>query len=61
MTERKPIRFEIPPGAAVSPCRGCGQSVAWITTKAGKLMPVDDDGTSHFATCPKAGQFRKGR
>lgn len=60
-TTRKPIRYEIPPGADIVPCKGCGASIAWIRTTAGKAMPVDGDGTPHWATCPKASQFKKGR
>jgi hypothetical protein len=31
----------------------------WTVTAAGKKMPVDLDGTSHFVTCPQADQHRK--
>lgn len=58
---RAPVKFEIPPGTPTAACRGCGAAVAWIRTKAGRSMPVDADGTSHFATCPQAAQFRRGR
>lgn len=54
-------------------CRGCGQTIVWLRTHAGRPTPCDpkevtlvaDDGkvvkgrVSHFATCPKAGTFRK--
>lgn len=40
-------------------CRGCGKPVEFVPTKNGRLMPVDEDGTSHFATCPNAARFRK--
>jgi hypothetical protein len=59
MTERKPLTFDIPPGAPVSSCSGCNADILWIVTRAGKRMPVNGDGTSHFATCPKAALFRK--
>lgn len=55
------IKYEIPPGADVVPCRGCGAAIAWVKTPAGRSMPVDGDGTPHFATCPKASEFRKGK
>lgn len=47
-----------------SECRSCGEPIIWCLTAKGKKMPVDvpdDDGptTSHFATCPDAGQWRK--
>lgn len=41
------------------PGKGCGATVYWWETASGKLSPHDADGTSHFATCPVAGQFRK--
>ena len=40
-------------------CKSCGASIFWLTTKAGKSMPVNHDGRSHFATCPNAQQHRK--
>lgn len=54
------------------PCRACGASIVFLRTKARKLIPVnantvnrDDDDfdprrhTAHFATCPKAAEFRR--
>jgi hypothetical protein len=55
------ITFEIPEGTQPSKCRGCGAEVYWIITAAGKRMPADPDGQSHFATCPEASRFRKDR
>lgn len=54
-------------------CRGCGQGILWTVTANGKRMPLDpkpvsgmDDlgemrtvRISHFATCPKAPDFRR--
>lgn len=40
-------------------CRSCGALVTWALQKSGKYMPIDPDGTSHFATCPQANQWRK--
>jgi DNA-directed RNA polymerase subunit RPC12/RpoP len=40
-------------------CRGCGAEIRFEPTTKGKLMPVDADGTSHFATCPQAERFKK--
>lgn len=46
-------------------CRSCGAPVLWCVTRNGKKMPVDlptvpeEATTSHFATCPEAGQWRK--
>jgi hypothetical protein len=56
-------------------CSGCGQAIYWIKTEAGKNMPVDTSRCvvvtpegktvsghiSHFATCPKAAGFRRGK
>lgn len=40
-------------------CRGCGAPMAWWITLLGRRSPHDADGTSHFATCPVAGSFRR--
>lgn len=40
-------------------CRSCGADIIWTVTEAGKRMPVDPDGTSHFATCKDADSWRK--
>lgn len=46
-----------------STCRGCGARIEWWTTPRGKFIPmdVDADGNceAHWATCPKAKEFRK--
>lgn len=52
------ITFEIPEGTEPSRCKGCKALIYWIKTRADKNMPVDPDGTSHFATCPNANKFR---
>jgi len=40
-------------------CRGCGVNIMWVRTRTGQAAPFDEDGTSHFATCPKAAAFRR--
>jgi hypothetical protein len=46
-------------------CRSCGAPILWCITRSGKKMPcdlMDEDETSttsHFATCPNAGHWRK--
>ena len=50
----------------VERCRSCGAHIYWSTTDAGKLCPFDLlDGeptrTSHFKSCPHAGQWSKRR
>lgn len=56
-----------------SACRGCGLYIKWIKTAKGKDMPVDPTLVTlmtekgkvvrgyvpHWATCSKAGDFRK--
>ena len=32
-------------------CRTCGAAIRFVETPSGKFMPVDPDGTPHFATC----------
>jgi hypothetical protein len=44
-----------------SRCRGCDSPVYWWETVNGKPSPHDQDGVSHFATCPARDQFRKPR
>lgn len=56
---REPVRYPVPADARVGACRGCAAAIAWITTPAGKAMPVDPDGTPHWATCPKAKDFKR--
>jgi len=61
---RKKIAFEIPPGIPPTSCKTCGARMYFI--KVGvppsvRMMPVNEDGQSHFATCPDAEKFRKGK
>lgn len=72
---RQPVFFTVPRDTEATTCRGCGGIVFWITTRKGAKMPVDTRvdggleplrdrdgrGLSHFATCPKADQFRRRR
>lgn len=47
-----------------SRCRGCGAEVIWAYHRdTMKNTPYNLDGVNHFATCPKAAEFRpkKGR
>jgi hypothetical protein len=59
MPDRKKVTFGIPAGTPAVPCRGCGAWIYWIRTEKGKLMPVDPGGAPHWATCPKAAEFRR--
>jgi len=55
-------------------CRSCNAEIVWLKTKLKKHIPVNadtvkDDGqefdplvhVSHFATCPQAKRWRKGK
>lgn len=42
-------------------CRSCSAQVFWIKVRTGKLMPMDQDGASHFSTCPEASEWRRAR
>ena len=61
MTTRKEMKFVLPAGSIMKRCNGCEEMIHWIKMPSGKMMPVNHDGTSHFATCPKAAEFRKSR
>lgn len=44
------------------PCRKCGRPIWLLTNPAtGEKMPFTDEGLSHFADCPGAADFRKGK
>ena len=59
----------------MSICKGCGAPIRFIKTPAGKSMPVNETPqkyvteagevvtgyTPHWATCPKAQEFRKAK
>ena len=75
MPNRYPATFTVPKGAPSSTCHGCQAVIYWIRTPRGKNMPVDTNveggeaptserdgrGVSHFATCPKAKDYRRAR
>lgn len=46
-------------GADEGTCSGCHSMIYWVVTKKGKRAPFDPSGISHFATCPKAGDFKR--
>ena len=46
----------------VRACRSCRAPIAWLRAAAsGRLAPLNQDGTSHFSTCPQSDQWRKPR
>jgi hypothetical protein len=66
MTEESPKLWVVPEwanppaeGEQIATCRSCGAEVLWVETKRGKRAPLNADGTSHFANCPQADQWRK--
>lgn len=58
---RPPQVFPIPEGTPMATCSSCRAPIRWIVTEAGRRMPVNLDGTSHFVTCPNADAHRKAR
>ena len=48
-------------GDKKSACKGCGAPVWWLMTKRAKRAPYTENALNHFADCPKADTFRKGR
>ena len=40
-------------------CKSCGAYITFGTTKNGKLMPLNNDGTPHLATCSNPNVYRK--
>jgi hypothetical protein len=48
--------WAIAPAARVTvrECRSCGARVVWLKVGQGSLEPVDQDGLSHWTTCPQA-------
>lgn len=65
----QPGEYEIPADARPGACRSCDAAVAWITTPAGKAMPLSlktartIDGKryalSHFADCVDAKKWSR--
>ena len=42
-----------------SRCRSCAAAILWAETPLGKHAPLNQDGSSHFSTCPNAGDWRR--
>lgn len=53
--DKEPRTIEVQP----SKCRSCGAIVLWGKTRLEKRCPYNEDGTSHFTTCPAARQWTK--
>jgi len=41
-----------------SQCKGCQAPMWWVSTKAGKAMPLNPDGTPHWGSCPSVRDFK---
>jgi hypothetical protein len=50
-TELKPQGYYIPEGERPRKCKGCGATIYFVTTPAGRIMPVNPDGTPHWGDC----------
>lgn len=67
----EPPTFEVEVASGAVPCGRCPARIVWTITARGKRMPidarpvVDEPGLvlyePHWATCPAAGEFRRGR
>lgn len=67
--------FTVPPATPAQKCRACPKMIYFVRTARGSTMPVDcgvpggvaptatesGEGVSHFATCPNADRFRRGK
>jgi len=42
-------------------CQGCEANIYFVRHLNGRNAPYDADGVNHFATCPKAENFRRKR
>ena len=61
-TSECPTWDETPePAGDKAVCRGlhCGATIWWQITANGKRMPVNRDGTPHWATCPDSKFFKR--
>ena len=43
------------------PCKACGEKIWLVRLASGKVGVWNDDARSHFATCPHADEFRRGK
>jgi len=41
------------------PCKACGKFLYFLKGSSGKLSPYEETGLNHFATCPKAADFKR--
>lgn len=57
---KQPKIYVIPDDAKFMPCRDkhCGQQITFVVAENGGKMPVNPDGTPHWANCPGAKGFK---
>jgi hypothetical protein len=58
---RPVVKFLVPAGTPPVPCKGagCDARIHWVKMPSGKNMPVDADGTPHWATCVDSKEFKE--
>jgi hypothetical protein len=52
-------KYDVPAGDVGRPCRACGKQLHFVKTEAGKIMPVEWDGTPHWGKCARPQDFRR--
>ncbi|WP_168130385.1 hypothetical protein [Synechococcus sp. PCC 7502] len=53
------MQYHIPSGAQGGFCKRCKARIFWIETKNKNWMPVEPDGTPHWARCVSPNFFRR--
>jgi len=53
------MKYTIPKGTVPSRCKACKKMIFYVRTKQGKWMPLNPDGEPHWASCPKAKEFKR--
>ena len=48
-------------GERTSRCIACGRAILWRRTLSGARTPIDLDGETHWATCPRKELFARRR
>ncbi len=59
-TKNGPLRYRIPKGERPKKCKGCGATIYFVLTTAGRIMPVNPDGTPHWGNCAERDLFSQG-
>jgi len=53
------MKYDIPIGTEGRFCNRCKARIFWVETRNKKWMPVEPDGTPHFARCTVPNFFRR--